>query len=60
MVTIGIVAVSSSEHHCYNTVILLNTKNVRADLPLSVTSDVLIIGADLPSGFFDRGTQYTN
>jgi hypothetical protein len=54
------VAVSSSEHHCYNTVIVLNIKNVRADLPSSGTSDVLMIGADLPLGFFYRGTQYTN
>ncbi len=37
MVTVGIVAVSSSEHHCYNTVIVLNTKKLRAELPLSVT-----------------------
>ncbi len=49
MVTVGVVA---DEHHCYNTVIVLNTKNVRADLPSSVTSGALMIGADLPPGFF--------
>ncbi len=44
MVTVGIVA---GEHHCDKTVIVLNTKNVRADLPSSFTSDALMIGADL-------------